>query len=243
MNLSDLQSECGRLLNDPTNSRWSPAVLTSRINIAQQIIQGYSNAIKTRESVTVISGTGSYTINASTMDIIRIYKVYADGTAFPLRGINREEIDFLYPDWNNWLPGDPICFIYDATSQQVVLAPIPDANINLLSIYESRRPADLVNSTDIPFDSNNQMTPYHIAICYWVVAQCWMDDGTPESLGKAKFNRSGNMMSPGEFEKNLGRIMAEFDLAEAVPARVLWRPSGGRVGYLYNPSKSSPFLY
>lgn len=243
MNLSQIQAECSRLLGDKIQDRWPVDVLTTRINIAQQVIQGYTDAIKTSESVVVSSGTAIYGLNASTMDIIRIYKVYTDGTLRPLSGKSREELDFQFPDWLQWTPGEPMWFSYDATNQQITLAPTPDTSVTSLLVYESRKPADLVNPTDVPFDSNNQMIPYHITICHWVVAQCFEDDGTPEALGKAKFHRSGDMLKPGQFENNLGRIMAEFDVPEAIPARVLWAPQGGRLGYNVWPQKSYPFLY
>ena len=243
MNLSSLQAECGRLLGDPQNSRWTTDILTTRINIAQQVIQGYSDAVKTSETIALVASTASYGLNANTMDIIRIYKVFSDGSLRPLQGVTREQLDFLYPDWNQWQAGEPVYFIYDATSQQITLAPTPNSSISSLVVYESRKPADLVNSTDIPFDSNNQMIPYHIAICHWVTAQCFEDDGTNEALVKAKFHRSGSMTSPGEFEKNLGRIMAEFDVPESIPSRVMFRPQGGRLGYSTWPQKSNPFIY
>lgn len=243
MNLSQLQAECARLLSDKNNDRWPLDVLTTRLNIAQQVIQGYATPIKTSETITVTSGTASYSLNASTMDIIRIYKVYSDGSLRPLMGKNREELDFQYPDWNQWNPDEPMYFMYDATNQQITLAPTPDTSVTSLIVYESRKPADMSNSTDLPFDSNNQMIPYHIALCHWVVAQCFEDDGTQEALVKAKFHRSGDMLKPGEFEKNLGRIMAEFDAPEAIPSRVMWQPKGARLGYVYWPQKSNPFLY
>lgn len=243
MNLSDLQNECARLLSDVGNNRWSTAVLTSRLNIAQEIVQGYTNAIKTSESISIVSGTATYGLNANTMDIIRVYKVYTDGRMRPLVGISRERLDFMYPDWNQWQRGEPNYWLYDATNQQLILAPTPDASVASLTIYESRKPADMVNSSDLPFDSNNQMTPYHITLCHWVVAQCFEDDGTSDALGKSKFHRSGSMQQPGEFEKNLGRIMAEFDVPEAVPDRISWQPQGGRLGYNLWPQKSNPFIY
>jgi len=243
MNLSSLQQECARLLSDKNNDRWPLDVLATRINIAMSVIQGYASPIKLSESIALVSGTSTYGINADTMDIIRVYKVYTDGSLRPLQGIGRDRLDFSYPDWNQWQPGEPKYWIYDATNQALILAPVPDASVASLTIYESRKPADLVNSTDIPFDSNNRMTPYHITICHWVVAQCFSDDGTPEALMKSKFHRSGDMMKPGEFEKNLGRIMAEFDVSEAVPEKIMWQPQGARLGYNYWPQKSYPFLY
>lgn len=240
MNLLSLQQEIGRLLGDSTNDRWSASTLTTRINLAQVEIQGYTNAVKTNENVSVTAGVNSANLNANVMDVIYATKVKTDGSRVPFQAISRYELDFMYPDWQQWPAGDLVFFYYDATQQQIILAPAPDSTISLIILGESRKPADLVNATDVPFDSNNQMIPYHIAICYWVVAECFMDDGTPESLVKSKFHKSGNMLHPGQYENQLGRIMAEFDVPEIVPSHVLVRPQGGRIGNYNVPSKSNP---
>lgn len=246
MILSEIWAECGRLLNDPNNQRWTTDVLTFRANLAQTEIQGYTDAVKTAENLTPTAGTGTISVNSNTMDIVRANKTTVDGSIKPLKAINREELDFRYPDWRQWQPGEPQFYFYDATNQQIALVPAPDANnaiTNGIGLWESRKPADLSNSYDIPFDSNSQMIPYHPAICHWIVAQCWMDDGTPEALGKAKFHKSGSMLHPGEYEKQLGRIMAEFDVAEDVQTQILWQPEGGRAGGWGFPSKSMPLTF
>ena len=243
MNLTQLEGEIARLLSDTSNDRWSLNVLTTRINIAQQVIQGQTNAVKTSESIVLIPQTASYSLNASTMDIIRVYKVYTDGSVRPLQGIEREQLDYRYPDWSQWNQGEPMFFYYDASLQTINIAPKPDSSVGSILVYESRKPADLVNQTDIPFDSNNQMVPYHITICHWVAAQCFLDDGTDAALTKSKFHRSGSMTKPGEYEKQIGRIQAEFDVAEDVPESIMWSPTGGRRGYVYFPGKSNPFIF
>jgi len=247
MNLSGLQAECGRLLSDPNNQRWSLATLTTRINLAQTEIQGYTSAVKTSETLTPVANQRTLGLNANTMGIVRATKTLSDGTTIkPFNGITREELEFIDPNWQQWTAGEPMYWFYDATNQQVNLAPAPDSNnaiANGMTFWESRQPAALVNTTDLPFDSNNQMVPYHYTIVHWVVAHCFMDDGTPEALQKANYHYSGKMLAPGKYELQLGRIMAEFDVPEAVPEHILWQQQGGRVGVWNIPSKSVPLLW
>lgn len=241
MNLSQLQAEIGRLLNDPQNQRWSQSVITTRVNEAQTEVMGYTDALKTDETLTPTVDTRAVALNANVMDIIRVVITRQNGDQFGLDGTTEYDLDFNYPNWRNLGSGDPRTWFYKAANQTLNLVPPPDSNSafsNALLVTEVRKPADVSSSTDIPFDSNAQLVPYHMAIVHWVVAQCWLDDGTPESLAKSKFHRSGSLAKPGEFEEQIMRINAEFDNPE-VPQNIKWQKQGGRLGGWW-PSKSNP---
>jgi len=244
MNLSDLQSECSRLLSDTGNGRWPLTTLTTRINLAQEIIQGQTNAIKTVGTFSLVANTATIVITTAATDLLEVNIQNSGGEILPLKGKTLTELDFSTPSWRQFNPSTPVWFMWDGTTSTITLVPTPDYSlvgglITLLSV----RPDDLVNPTDVPFNANPSFLSFHLSIVHWVVAQCFMDDGTPEALAKAKFHKSGNMLNPGEYEKQIGRIMAEFDVPEAVPNRVLWRPQGGRLGYAYWPAKSNPFIW
>jgi hypothetical protein len=240
MNLSEIWAESGRLLNDPTNTRWTTDVLTIRANMAQTEIQGLTSAVKTTENLTTAA---TISLNSSTMNVLRAFITWADSSVHPIDQMTIEELMFRYPNYLQWSASTPRLYVYDATAQTVSLYPSPSSDLlisNGFSVVEIRKPSDLSASTDIPFESNNQMVPYHMAIVHWVVAQCWMDDGTPEALAKARFHKSGNMLHPGEYEKQIGRIISEFDATEDIQQQVLWKPEGGRAGGWGFPSKSNP---
>ena len=246
MILSGIWAECGRLLSDVGNARWVQSVLTTRANLAQAEIQGYTNAVKTQEPLTPVASQRTLGLNANTMDVLNVTKTYQDGTIRPFIGISRQQLDFMYPDWQQQPDGEPLYWFYDATAQNLNLVPKPSALFaitNGITVWESRKPADLASASDVPFDANNQMIPYHMAIVYWVVAQCFMDDGTAEALTKSKFYKSGAILRPGQYEDELGRIMAEFDDPEDVPANIVWRPTGGRLGNNGYPTKSYPLNF
>lgn len=246
MNLSQLQAECGRLLNDPLNTRWSTDVLTTRINFAQTEIEGFTQAIKTTVAFTLTAGNSDLSVG-SVMSIYRVLHTRSDGSIVPLLGITTEELDFRDPNWRQYNPGEPRYWILNEGSLTITLVPAPDANnvvTNGLKIAKIIKPADLVNPTDSPFDDptgTGPMLPYHISIVHWVVAQCWMDDGTPESLAKAKFHRSGDMLKPGQYELQLARITSEFDVPDLTTSHVLFQPQGGRIGQWFIPNKTNPF--
>lgn len=241
MTLSYIWNESGRLLNDPNNQRWTTSVLTERANKAQKIIQGYSKAIKTTETLTPTANTQAVSLNANTIDINRVTITRLNGDQFPLEGTTVDDLDIDYPNWRNIDAGEPRTWFYDGVNQTLNLVPKPDSNsafTNALSVEEIRKTTDMTSSTDVPFDSNAEMEPYEDAIVAWVVSKCWADDGNAEALGKAKFFRSGSMSQPGEFEKELMRINSQFNNPK-VPSRIHWEKSGGRLNG-WGPSKSDP---
>lgn len=246
MNLGELQAECGRLLSDPNNNRWSAAILTKRLNDAGSDIQSITNAIKTEEALTPTANVGAVSLDDSTINITRVSIQRSNGNIFPLDGLNREELDFRYPNWQNLDAGEPFAYWYDGSTNDLNLVPPPDSNNVIasgLSVWEVRKPSDMSNPTDIPFDSNTAMVPYHMALVHWAVAQCWMDDGTPEALAKSHFHKSGDIDHPGQYELHLKRIMQNFDSPIDVPTKILWKPQGGRLGMYGMPTKSYPFRY
>lgn len=241
MDLQGIWEECGRLLNDPLNQRWSQTVLTTRANEAQTIVQGYTKALKTDETLTPTANTQAVTLDADTLDILRVVITRTNGDQFPLEGSTVDELDFNYGDWRNWDPGEPKTWFYDASNQTINLVPKPDSNnaiTNGLVVTEIREPVAMSNASDVPFDSNNQLVPYHYAIISYVVSRCWNDDGTPEALSKSKFFRSGSMARPGEFENEIMRINSQFD-NPAVPTNIKYQLQGGRLGSGF-PTKSNP---
>lgn len=243
MNLTELQDEIGRLIGDPNHDRWTRDVLTSRINIIQTNILGYTNAVKVPEELTPVAGTSEVAVDSNTMDIIRVYIQRTNGSWFKLRGFLRDQLDYENPNWQQLEDGEPTAYFWDGTNQEINLVPAPDAAnaiTNGLKVWEVRKPADLASSTDIPFDSNNAMIPYHMAIAFGVASLCIMDDNTPEAMQKSRFHRSGLMDRPGNFERELKRINARFDSPEDIPARILWMPQGGRLSRGFTRSKSYP---
>lgn len=234
MNVSQFYAEIGRKLNDPDNQRWSQAVLLERMNRSQTKILALTKSVKTLETLTPVAATATVQLDTDTIDIIRVDIVRSDGDIFELHGYLRDQLAFLYPDWQQIEDGEPLAYWWDGTNQQINLVPAPDsanAITNGLRVWEIQKPSDMSAVSDVPFGSNSAMIPYHDAIVYDVVAECLSDQAeqSPESLAKSKFFRSGLMANPGEFEKAIMRINANFDAPTDIPPRLLWKPTGGRL--------------
>ncbi len=243
MQVSDFYSEIGRLLNDPNNTRWTTDVLLKRMNLAATAVLAYTNSVKTKETLTPVVSTAEVQLDTDVMDVIRVDIMDNTNEWFPLTGIYRDQLDFTDPNWQQLNDGQPKRWTWDGTNQQLILVPKPSsdwANTNGLRVWEVQKPVDMALTTDVPFSSNAAMIPYHMAIAYWSAAQCWMDEGTPEGLGKSKFYRSDDYSRPGKFEMEIKRIKAKFDSPEGIPARLLWQPSGGRASQAGVRSKANP---
>lgn len=244
MNLGEIHAECGRLLNDTNNERWITDVLTIRANRSQTKVLGYTNAIKSTELIDVVASSAAYVLSDNVLDVLTVVLYDANGVAVRLTPIDRFELDFKEPNWRNYEAGTPRYYFWDATGNFVTLVPAPNYSYtDGLRPRTVNVPADMSATTDVPFDANAYMVPYHMAIAHDVVADCWMDDGTPEALAKSKFHRSGLFERPGEFEKQIMRIREDFDAPTDVPSRILWRPQGGRVGRGGRVSKDYPFSF
>lgn len=241
MDVTALNAEIGRLLNDPNNTRWSTAIILERINLAQTAVLSYTNAVKTKEVLTPIAGTATVSVDTDTIDIVRVHIQNSSGEWRKLDGIFVDQLDFEDPNWRQREDGEPVRYWWDGTNQQLNLVPAPSsewANSNGLEVWEVQNTASLVNPSDVPFASNAAMLPYHMAVAYWVAAQCWMDDGTQEALGKSKFFRTDDFSRPGKFENEIKKIWAKFDVPQDIPARILYRPQGGRVSSGFHDRKA-----
>jgi hypothetical protein len=245
MNVSEFYSEIGRKLGDPDNDRWSQSVLLTRMNRSQTKVLVLTNSVKTKETLTPVAATDTVQLDTDVIDIIRVDIQRTNGSWFKLRGYLRDQLDFEDPNWQQRQDGEPELYWWDGTNQQLNLVPAPDSDNAIASglrVWEIQKPADMAAVGDQPFGSNAAMIPYHGAIVHDVVADCFQDDGTPEALAKSRFHRSGLMSNPGEFEREIMRINSKFDIPEDIPARLLWRPQGGRASNGGGSwSKESPF--
>lgn len=244
MQVSDFYAEIGRRLADPNNQRWSTDVLLTRMNRSQTKILVMTNAKKEKETLTPVAATATVQLDTDVIDVIRVDIQRTNGDWVKLRGYLRDQLDFDIPNWQQMDNGEPQFYWWDGTNQQINLVPAPDsanAITNGLRVWEIQKQPDMSASSDQPFNANAAMIPYHMAIVHDVVADCWIDDGTPEALSKARFHRSGLMDRPGEFELEIKRLLSKFDTPEDIPARILWRPEGGRASQSSAISKGNPF--
>lgn len=247
MQRTDLDAEIGRLLGDKNHDRWTTDILHTREDLACIDILKWTNAIKQTNSYTPVAETSTVAVNAAVMDILQVALIKSDGTVKPLDGKNRDQLDWLRPNWENESSGEPDTWTFDASNSNIILVPKPSATYaitNALRVREVRQPSATMaagSDSTVPFDSNSLFIPYHMAICYWVAGQCLKDDNTPESLQKSRYFRSNDLQKPGEYESEIKKILMKFDVPEAIPSQIIIQKQGGRIASNV-PSKAYPFI-
>lgn len=243
MQRSEIDSEIGRLLNDPSHDKWSTDTLHSREEFAQQEVQVLTGAVKTTETLTPTADTNEVSLDSGCLDITGATWTETDGNEYPLEFKSLDDLDFYRPNWRNENGRRPDTISYDPSTNQAILVPAPtsdDISSGCLKVVEVQVPDAMTGDSSVPFDSNTRMGAYSLSIVHWVVAQCWMDDATPEALTKAKFHKSNDMDRPGEYEKVIKKINARFKNPSAIPERIKWRPQGGLRGGTRWPTHANP---
>jgi hypothetical protein len=250
MQRSDIEAEVSRLLGDPGQTRWTQAVIDTRLDAAEVDVLKWTNATKKANTYTPTASSNYVTVGTKILDILDATYTLSDGT---IKGSKRGfdpvsiwDLNFNRPNWRNESAGEPVLWAFDATNDRIILVPAPDASnivasgLTVLEVDTPSTPLSQGTAASVPFDSNALMVPYNRALVYWVVSECLKDNNDSDSLTKARYFRSNEMTAPGEYEKEIKQILMKFDVPEAVPASVKFQPQGGRVsGYGLN-RKSNP---
>lgn len=248
MQRSEILAEIRRLLGDTNSSsyRWSDDEINTRMEFAQQDVITQTGCVKTTESLTPTADTNEVSLDSGVLDITGATWTDTDGSEFPLTFKSQEDLDFYRPNWRNETGSRPDVISYDPSNNQAILVPAPtsaDISSGCLKVIEVQSPTPLTSDSSVPFDSNARMGPFSLSIVHWVVAQCFMDDGTPEALAKARFHKTNDMDKPGEYEKVINKINSRFKAVSAIPERIKWRPQGGLRGGSRWPNHANPFYY
>lgn len=247
MNFGQIKSEVGRLLNDPNNTRWSSQVILDRANEAQNEICVLTKAHRNRRNYTATANQAYIDIgNLDIIDITNASLTDSSGNIYPLEGITREELQYRYPDYQNWDAGAPRFYLFESLANRLFLFPTPDADHAVdsgTSLWTVIRPSDMDDDEDVPFDDDPGLYSFHMAIVHYVVSYCWMDEGTPEAITKSIFHRSGIEDRPGQYEKYLKMIKSLYDSVSDTRQRIQTKPQGGRLGRWLRPSKAYPFYF
>lgn len=187
MNLSDLQTFAAELCTDREFQRYSAASHTQVLNHAQEEWNLEAAILKDTVTLTTVDGTRSYALSGLTGTPIRFDRVTHKGIELSRRDKAWFDL-YASDDWSDDIgtPKQYYIDVSDPDNQNIFLYPIPqsaDAGANLIVEYV-KSPTALSGSTDIPFNSNTLMYPYHHGLAYRGAAFLLLRDPSQENMIK-----------------------------------------------------------
>lgn len=168
------------LARDPIPTSGAPRIsevmVSSYTNIAMQEIVSYTWCLEDTVSYSTVVGQREYTLPS---DFIAIQRLTIDNTLITATSISK--LDINDSSWvANITTGTPSKYYLNPGLDVFGFDSIPSTTTDhVISINYIKQPPMLVNDTDIPFDSQNRLTPYHYTICLWVASMMCYTDNRP----------------------------------------------------------------
>ena len=161
--------------------RWSDDILNKRINIVQEEIASLTKCIVNRSTnVALIANQREYILPDDALNIIRV-AFWITGSTASHKSLEWRSIGGLdneMPFWETLAGGIPLK--YYQRGKYIGLVPPPSSSYAAtgnLKIDYVARPQPLSNDSDIPFNSDPYLYPYHKLIVLGVAIMCFTDDG------------------------------------------------------------------
>ena len=181
-------------LTDTTKQRWTDAQLLDRINIIQQAMVRNTFCLQSQYTIDTTSTTREYALPSDCLKVIRVsYDVAAstvgDGHYYKLTWASIAGLDAT-SNWEAKAVGKPLD--YYERAGYIGLPTIPSATYygdDKLKIDYVVIPSSVSASTDIPFNGNYSLYPFHEGIIYGVASLClWAEGNMQEfTIAEAKY--------------------------------------------------------
>lgn len=158
--------------------RISEIIVSSFTNIAQQQIAMFTWCSEDNVDMDIVAGQREYSY---TDDMIAIERVTLDGNLVPATSIAK--LDQKNSNWS-FSPSTVTPTVYYSNPGLHVFGfdTIPSTRTDhVLNVTYIKQPTALVNDTDIPFDGQTRLYPFHNIICFYVAAMmCYSDNRATE---------------------------------------------------------------
>lgn len=210
MTLSDLYTLIGDLCNDPNHDKYSTSQIDTVLMNAMDEWNMEAAILKDAVTLTVVDGQTEYAISGLTGTPIRFDRVTHKGIELSRRDKAWFDL-YASDDWTDDV-GTPTQYyinVSDPDEQNILLYPVPqaaDAGANLVVEYVKRQDT-LTGLTDVPFNGNTLLYPYHHGLAYRTSAHLLLRDPSQENLVKS----SGYLRTSNNI---LGHVIEVFKSAE-----------------------------
>lgn len=176
LTLTQLQTYCSDLLDDPNNGYFTLPNLTLRLNLAlrelqKRLISANEQWYMTCATTPTVAQQNAYALPDDFMQVIRLdYITQGSGTTAStqkLLPITPNQVDMVTD-----VSGDPQFYVLQ--KDQFVLYPTP-VSVKTMHLYYSYFVSDMVNGSDVP-DAPAQ---FHEYIAILAARDCYIKDGRP----------------------------------------------------------------
>jgi len=182
MNRLQIREEIRRLIRDtatdPASQKFSDTVLNSRMNEVQEEMCSIAAMLPSRASVNLVASTREYTLPDYYLAITAVYLKDSSGDYKPLTKATESELSLLDVDWRDDSNTSDRPTYYYLRRSVIGLYPMPSVSrTSGLQIDLIRRPDQMDEDTDIPFENNYKYYSAHMGLVYGVCKICKAADG------------------------------------------------------------------
>ena len=166
------------LARDPIPSNGSPRVseviVSSYVNIAQDEIAMFSWCNEAIATIPIVKGQREYNYVA---DMVAPERVALDGVLVPATSIAK--LDQKDSTWQSAIAtATPTQYYANPGLGVIGFDTYPDTTTDKnITVTYIQKPSPMINDSDIPFNGQTRLYPFHYTICLWVAAMiCYQDN-------------------------------------------------------------------
>ncbi len=187
LTLSQLETQTRVLIRDTTSDtnyqRFSNATLDAFLNEGQRDMQNQSWLYQGAFTMDLTAGTIEYALPADYITTVRVTLAN-----IPLTQVSFQGLDANGTNWTVATATSTQYFIdsfVSGTPSNIGFVPKPKFTTagGTVFVQYVRQVPLLVNSTDVPFNGNSELLPYHDALADFAAARCWQLLGRTFNLG------------------------------------------------------------
>lgn len=161
------------------NTALGDALIKSRINRVQEQIVAYTNAISSRTLTSPTTNQMEYDLPSNFVDIQRVGYTEQTGSTTTYKRLDRlsmAQLDIKFPSWDsNDTSTSSRPLYYYIRANKIGLYPKPSGSYcqaNSIKIDYYKKPGNMVNSTDEPYDGLYKLREFHHVVTVGTVAWC-----------------------------------------------------------------------
>ncbi len=188
LTLSEIRTDIRRNVRDTdaTSRRFSDTLLNTLINEVQRDVNNQTWVVEASTSYVLTAGTTFYSLPSDFIAAKRAIFTLNSGSKIQLREDSEKGVVDGSPDFERSSAGAPIRYFVrqsksGGTALQISYLPVPtSASTGTIRVDYVVQPTDLSSDSDVPFEGQLHLLPYHQALSYGVTMRIKLWKGEVE---------------------------------------------------------------